>query len=182
MESYSYQPSFTDRIFISLFKVINKHTPWHELPPALGALNLATLRTELRAQNLYSTYATGAALGNPIEHPLTDQRFQHAQNSDGKFNSLELPLTGCSGMRFGRNFPRQYTQKPTEEELWTPNPRLVSDRFMTRKPDGFIPATSLNLLAAAWIQFQLHDWVFHESVSCLPRWPLRLLVTNKADF
>lgn len=79
---------------------------------------------------------------------------------------------GCAGMRFGRNFPRQDTQKSTDEELWTPNPRLVSERFMTRKPDGFIPATSLNLLAAAWIQFQLHDWVFHEAVSCLPRSPL----------
>jgi Animal haem peroxidase len=74
---------------------------------------------------------------------------------------------GCAGMRFGRNFPRQYTQQPTDQELWTPNPRLVSERFMSRKADGFIPATSLNLLAAAWIQFQLHDWVFHESVSSL---------------
>jgi hypothetical protein len=173
MESYSYQPSFTERTFISLFKFINKHTPWHKLPPSLGALNLAYLRIELRAQNLYDTYVTGAAQGNTIEQPLTDQRFQNARNSDGKFNSSELPLMGCAGMRFGRNFPRQETQKPTDEELWTPNPRLVSERFMKRKPDGFIPATSLNLLAAAWIQFQLHDWVFHEAVSCLPRSPLR---------
>ncbi|KAH0128739.1 heme peroxidase, partial [Aureobasidium melanogenum] len=27
----------------------------------------------------------------------------------------------------------------------------------------FKPATTLNLLAAAWIQFQVHDWVFHEN-------------------
>jgi hypothetical protein len=168
MESYSFQPSFTERIFISLFKFINKHIPWHKLPPSVGALNLAFLRVELRAQNLYDTYVTGAAYGNAIEEPLPE-RFQNARNSDGKFNSSELPRMGCAGMRFGRNFPRQHTQKPTDEELWTPNPRLVSERFMTRKPKGFIPATSLNLLAAAWIQFQIHDWVFHESVSCLPR-------------
>ena len=30
---------------------------------------------------------------------------------------------------------------------------------MTR--DTFIPAKSLNVLAAAWIQFQVHDWVNH---------------------
>lgn len=36
---------------------------------------------------------------------------------------------------------------------------------MPRKPGGFKPTTTLNLLAAAWIQSQVHDWVFHESVS-----------------
>src|SRR5207244_7210096 len=55
---------------------------------------------DLRAQNLYDTNVTGAAQGNTIEEPLTDERFQTARNSDGKFNSLELPLMGCAGMRF----------------------------------------------------------------------------------
>ncbi len=150
MESYSFQPSFADRTFISLFKFINKYVPWNKLPPIVGVFNLSVLRIELRAQNLYDTYVSGAPQGNTTEEPLTHQCFLTARNSDGKFNSLELPLMGCAGMRFGRNFPRQYTPKPSEEELWTPNPRLVSNRFMARKPDGFIPATSLNLLAAAW--------------------------------
>ncbi|CCC10458.1 unnamed protein product [Sordaria macrospora k-hell] len=44
----------------------------------------------------------------------------------------------------------------------TPNPRMISERFMARKEGKFIPATTLNLLAAAWIQFQTHDWFFHE--------------------
>lgn len=70
---------------------------------------------------------------------------------------------GCSGMRLGRNFPRTITHKPTEEELWNPNPRVLSEQFMTRKPGAFIPATTLNLLAAAWIQFQTHDWFAHEN-------------------
>jgi hypothetical protein len=59
---------------------------------------------------------------------------------------------GCAGMRFGRNFPRKQCQKPTEDELWNPSPRLVSQAFMARKPEDFKPATTLNLLAAAWIQ------------------------------
>jgi len=164
MESSSFQPSFAERTSISLFKFINKYVPWHKLPPIVGALNLSFLRTELRAKNLHDIYVTGAAQGNTTEEPLTDQRFLNARNSDGKFNSLELPLMGCAGMRFGRNFSRQDTPKPSDGELWTPNPRLVSDRFMARRPDGFIPATSLNLLAASWIQFQVHDWLFHEAV------------------
>jgi hypothetical protein len=35
----------------------------------------------------------------------------------------------------------------------------VSLELLTR--DRFKPATSLNVLAAAWIQFQLHDWISH---------------------
>lgn len=168
MDSPSFQPSFGERVFISLFKFINKYTPWHKLPPIVGALNLAVLRVELQAKNLYDTYVTGAVYGNAAEEPITEQ-FQNARNSDGKFNSTELPRMGCAGMRFGRNFPREHCQKPSEQELWTPHPRVVSNHFMTRKSKGFIPATSLNLLAAAWIQFQVHDWVFHESVRCLSR-------------
>lgn len=63
---------------------------------------------------------------------------------------------GCVGMRFGRNVAREHTQKPSAEELLSPNPRVVSEVLLKR--EGFKPATILNLLAAAWIQFQVHDW------------------------
>jgi hypothetical protein len=164
MEPPSFQPTLIERIFIKIFHFINIFVIWHKLPSFLGALNLYFMRIELRGNNLYDGYASGAEQGNTIDEPLKDHRFLNARNSDGKFNSLEMPLMGCSGMRLGRNFLRKYTQKPTEEELWSPNPRLVSQRFMARKVGGFIPATSLNLLAAAWIQFQTHNWFQHESV------------------
>jgi hypothetical protein len=163
----SFQPTLFERIFIRVFHFVDLVVPWDKLPGFLGAFNLHFMRTELLANNLHDGYASGAAQGNRLSHPLEDRRFLTARNSDGKFNSLELPLMACSGMRFGRNFPREYTRKPTESELWSPNPRLVSERFMTRKPGGFIPATSLNLLAAAWIQFQVHDWFQHETVRSL---------------
>jgi hypothetical protein len=158
----TFQPSFFQRTFIGTFHFVNKFVPWHKLPSLIGAINLDLLRIELRAYNLHDGYAAGAAQGNQTDVPMTDKRFENARNSDGKFNSTALPLMGCSGMRFGRNFPRTFTPKPTEEELWTPNPRMLSEEFMTRK--DFIPATSLNMLAAAWIQFQTHDWFHHESV------------------
>ena len=97
MDSYSFQPSFTERISISLFKFVNKYTPWHKLPPILGAFNLAILRVELQAKNLYDTYVTGAAYGDGSEEPLPEQRFQNARNSDGKFNSLELKPVPAAG-------------------------------------------------------------------------------------
>jgi len=167
----SFKPGIGEKIGIGAFHLINKAVPWYKLPGLIGAFNLAFLRIELRQFNLYDGYATGEAQGTAATEPMTDNRYLTARNSDGKFNSRELPRMGCTGMRFGRNFPRRLTPKPTEEELFTPNPRLVSNKFMARKENGFIPATTLNLLAAAWIQFQTHDWFNHEEVSTCRFWP-----------
>jgi hypothetical protein len=41
-----------------------------------------------------------------------------------------------------------------------PNPHTISRTLMRR--ETFTPATSLNLLAASWIQFQTHDWFSHD--------------------
>ncbi|KAE9977514.1 hypothetical protein EG328_002021 [Venturia inaequalis] len=186
----TYKPNLFERFIVGSFKIVNKFIPWHKLPSILGALNLEALRIELRQNNLQDGYASSTSQGNAIDQPLTDKRFKDFRNSDGKFNSAELPLMGCAGTRFGRNFPRQYTSKPTETEMMTPNPRMLSDIFMTRKE--FIPATTLNLLAAAWIQFQTHDWFVHENsdeVYDIPlpkddKWPhgdMKLLQTKPDD-
>ena len=63
------------------------------------------------------------------------------------------------GTRFGRNVPLESTIPEPEPQLLTPSPRVVSRELMTRTE--FTPATILNLLAAAWIQFQVHDWFSH---------------------
>jgi hypothetical protein len=133
----SYNPSFGERLLVNVFHLVNKVVPWHKLPSLIGALNLDALRIELRQYNLYDGYASGTAQGNQTTEPMTDKRFEYARNSDGKFNSTEMPLMGCAGMRFGRTFPRKLTPKPTEEQLWNPNPRMLSERFMARKT--FIP-------------------------------------------
>ena len=36
---------------------------------------------------------------------------------------------------------------------------MVSNVLLKR--ERFLPAPSLNVIAAAWIQFQVHDWVKH---------------------
>ena len=64
---------------------------------------------------------------------------------------------GSLGSRFGRNVPLEHTVR--EKDPLEPNPRLVSRELLTRKE--FIPATTLNLLAGAWIQFEVHDWFSH---------------------
>jgi hypothetical protein len=60
---------------------------------------------------------------------------------------------GAIGKPFGRNMRVDHNQADL------PDPRDVSDLLLAR--DRFIPAPSLNMLAAAWIQFQVHDWANH---------------------
>lgn len=155
--------SFVDKTLIWIYKGINKITPWHKLPKFLGEFNLLALRIELQNENLYDTYPNGEAQGTTATCPMLDPRYLKARNSDGLYNSLELPKMGCAGMRLGRNVPREHTKHPTDEEMLTPSPRLVSETLLKRTE--FKPATIVNLLAAAWIQFQVHDWFFHETVS-----------------
>ena len=64
---------------------------------------------------------------------------------------------GSANTRFGRNAPIHVTfQDPAP---LSPSPRAVSLELMTRH--GFQPATTLNLLAAAWLQFMIRDWFSH---------------------
>ncbi|WP_281035964.1 peroxidase family protein, partial [Mesorhizobium sp. M4B.F.Ca.ET.190.01.1.1] len=62
---------------------------------------------------------------------------------------------GAVGATFGRNLTPSY--KP--DLFDTPNAVEVAQMLLHR--NTFIPARSLNILAAAWIQFQVHDWVNH---------------------
>ncbi|RMY06649.1 hypothetical protein D0867_09627 [Hortaea werneckii] len=162
MESPNFKPTLFQSIFIKLFNIINSIIPWYNLPGLIGAINLDFLRIDLRNYNLHDGYASADAQGKVGESPPLEERFIGTRNSDGKDNSLEMRRMGCAGMRFGRNFNRKYCKKPTDEELLNPNPRLVSQAFMAREFRDFKPATPLNLLAAAWIQFQVHDWFNHE--------------------
>jgi hypothetical protein len=68
-------------------------------------------------------------------------------------------MMGAKGRRFGRNFPVEHTF-PDTANLLNPNPRDVSLSLLTRKE--FQPATIINLLAASWIQFMVHDWFVHK--------------------
>ncbi|RDA85725.1 hypothetical protein CP532_5935 [Ophiocordyceps camponoti-leonardi (nom. inval.)] len=188
-----YKPSLLERAISKAFSILNKVVPWYQLPGLLGAFNLAAIRNTMRQNNLHDGYPPGLspATASTEAEPM-DERFVCARNSDGKYNSLDMPRMGCAGMRFGRQFPREYCRKPTEEELWNPSPRLISERFMKRREKGFIPATTLNLLAAVWIQFQTHDWMDHEKAKDswnipLPKgdtWPggrMELLKTKPDD-
>lgn len=153
------EPSFAQQLLIKPFKAVNSIVPWHKLPSWIGAINLLALRFELRAKNLYDVYPGPEYQGTKNDPPMQETKDLAVRNSEGLFNSLEQPRMGCVGMRFGRNVPRDRTMPPDHAELIRPNPRVVSEKLLAR--DKFKPATIINLLAAAWIQFQVHDWFMH---------------------
>src|SRR5260370_31904662 len=83
---------------------------------------------------------------------------------------------GRWGARFGRTVPDAYTYPRPDSVLLDPNPRLVSELLLARRQ--FIPAPSLNLLVAAWIQFQVHDWFAHDTTPDLTRPPLEVPIPD----
>lgn len=132
--------------------------PWHKLMTFLALLKLTGFRDALRKNNLHDTsqFPDKGKLPQPAASP--DGRHLVARTDDGSYNDLEHPEMGMAGTRFGRNVPVKEVF-PDTNNLMNPNPRVISQRLLKR--DQFIPATSLNVLAAAWIQFQNHDWFSH---------------------
>jgi hypothetical protein len=139
-----------------MFRALNRFVEWHRLPLPLALLNLEAFREVLRAENLHDTEAPEAppsARAVPVSTP--DAQTRTARTIDGSSNDLSAPGMGRVGSTFGRNL------KPVNRpDLFDePNPVEVSRTLLYR--EQFLPARSLNVLAAAWIQFQVHDWVNH---------------------
>jgi hypothetical protein len=131
--------------------------PWYQLPRLFAMIRLIEIRNDLRDQNLHDTEEP------PLEEqpipPDLDPALREGRTIEGTHNDLRLPRMGSSGCRFGRNVPLEHVF-PDAPNLLIPNPRVVSRELMTR--DEFKPVTMLNLLAASWIQFMVHDWFVHK--------------------
>lgn len=144
------------RIFNSTSQALNRIVPWHKLPRSIALVVLYGLRDRLRRLNLHDS--NGLESKNMSQPPPLEPGFIVNRAPDGTYNDLSKPAMGAAGTRFGRNFPLDQVY-PDEASIMTPNPRTVSLELLTR--DEFQPATTLNLLAAAWIQFMVHDWFSH---------------------
>jgi hypothetical protein len=139
--------------FNSWAEKLDRRRGWDKLPLPVAMLVLIGLRNILREKNLYDTGRGALDTPDISDHP----RYLTSRTLDGTFNNLADPLMGSLNSRFGRNVPLEYTVK--EAEPLEPNPRTISRELLTRKE--FIPATTINLLAGAWIQFEVHDWFSH---------------------
>ncbi len=150
--------SLLGRALIAGFSAVNRRTHWHKLPRMLGVFNLLAYRIQLRSENLHDTRTPGAKRTPPVTMAQCPYGGKY-RTPDGSYNDLSDPDMGKAGTRFARNVPLDHAFPEPMPGLMEPNPRDISRKLMRR--DTFKPATSLNLLAAAWIQFQTHDWFGH---------------------
>ncbi len=130
-------------------------TPWHRRPTFLGLIKLLGFRGVMRKENLHDAQPR---LADDPPPPPEGSGGTNVRTASGAYNDLNIPAMGSAGTRFGRNVPLEHGHAD-DATMLDPNPREVSRRLMTRQQ--FQPATILNLLAAAWIQFQVHDWFSH---------------------
>jgi len=131
--------------------------PWYRQPNVVAIPKLVEIRNQLRRENLHDTEEP--PLEKRTDTAQLDPTLREERTIDGSYNDLDYPLMGSCGKRFGRNVPLDQTF-PDTANLMAPSPRVVSRELMTR--GEFQPATILNLMAASWIQFMVHDWFVHK--------------------
>ena len=168
-----------DAVLSVLARVSDRVRPWPRLPFILAIASIIGHRVNLRRNNLIDTETMPPDLD--AEAPATG--FSEAPQAgfdvaggipgdfraraeaegfrmpDGSFTDRDKPWMGMAGTRFGRNVPLRYGFPERDEKLMTPSPREVSNKLMARK--DLVPVPYLNVMAAAWIQFMVHDWLGH---------------------
>ena len=152
-DGFEFHPTGLQRFLDAVYRVINIFVRWDRLPTLIGAFNIAAFRDRLRAHNLHHT---GYGVDSAGEWKPGYERWRSA---DGSYNCLAHPRMGMARTRFGRNVPLTEAVPETDEALLEPSPRVISRELLARHE--FIAAPTLNLLAAAWIQFEIHNWFSH---------------------
>jgi Animal haem peroxidase len=168
--AYRYTPSLLVRLYAAICVWIDQRVAWHTLPTPLGLVVIIGERVKLRLENLHDT-STFQTLPQPEPHAKGIE-YLRQRMPEGTFNDLRDPRMGAVNTRFGRNVPNEFTWPDPEPQIMNPNPRTVSRELLTR--DSFVPATSLNMLAAAWIQFMTRDWFSHGSGDINNPWKVPL--------
>jgi Animal haem peroxidase len=129
---------------------------WHRVPWPLGLLLLIGIRNRLRDENLAHPVALPAA---SAPRPLGARAPAGCgRSADGSGNDRGYPTMGQAETAFGRNVALDHALVDPHR-LNVPNPRKVANALLDRQE--LQEAEGLNLLAAAWIQFMIHDWFSH---------------------
>ena len=160
----------SSRPILALTDCLDRRRRWDRRSRFVAIFTLMGVRNRMRQRNLVDTGLPPA--DDELRRRAADPAYTTRRMTDGTFNDLEQPSMGAKHTRFGRNVPLEKTFPEPDAELLAPSPRTVSRELMTRK--SFQPATTLNLLAAAWIQFEVHDWFSHGTDDPERSWELGL--------
>ncbi|XP_058778708.1 alpha-dioxygenase PIOX-like [Vicia villosa] len=141
--------SIIDAFLFLLIHSIDKLGIWHRLPVFLGLLYLASRRHLHQQYNLFNVGQTPVGIrSNPYDYPY--------RTADGKFNDPFDDNAGSEGSFIGRNI----LPVDQKDKLLKPDPMVVVTKLLARKTFKDT-GKQFNVLAAAWIQFMIHDWIDH---------------------
>jgi hypothetical protein len=156
-------------------------TNWHRhdeyvpeaLQPAMQLMKLAFMRNSLFANNLVNPYPDGQKTTFYSTNDGPPEWAHWWRSADGSWNDLNKdadgrydPMVGAAWTRFYRNVGDDIGLESTRPRE-NPGTNPVSVRELSRAmlapqgPRAEVPF--LNLWAAAWIQFMIHDWISHGS-------------------
>ncbi|CAM9575658.1 unnamed protein product, partial [Discosporangium mesarthrocarpum] len=148
------EPDCCDGCTIGFLKGTDACFPWFRWPCLCG---LCPLLLRRKLQNKFNLLD----VSRPQIPPYPDRSKPSAA---GHFHDLDNSTAGASGTEFGRNTPGL---APSRRRLYEPSPFLVAQKLLARRESGkdrtyFKPAgNQLNIMAAAWIQAMVHDWMDH---------------------
>lgn len=123
---------------------------------------LGQVRVELYLRNIFDPYYQVNESYPALPTNCCDA-YLNIRSADGRCNDFNIPSMGMYRTRFGRNTNitiKQVLDK--SNNLLHPHPLKLSN-LMERKNGRFVESPNINLLAAAWIQFQIHDWFRHRT-------------------
>jgi hypothetical protein len=145
-------------------------TNWFFSPLNTALAKLATMRAVLDKFNLHDAYLPGQ---RPAPVDCTGKT--GVRQVDGTCNDTTDTMMGAANVRFGRNIP-YFVPNPASPGSYVPNPKVYPDltnlmvpnpREVSRKlfvrGTNFKGVSFLNMFAAAWVQFQVHDWFDHNN-------------------
>jgi hypothetical protein len=153
-----YKRSLFWSIYDGIAEAVDRAIGWDKLPKPVAIAVLIGVRTVLRQKNLHDPSTRVPVVDPPPVPPRTPEHLV-SRSVDGTHNDLDHPDMGMAGARFGRNIPLDAVLPVTDDGLLKPSPREVSRRLLVRRT--FQPATTVNVLVAAWLQFMIRDWFSH---------------------
>ena len=150
-------------------------TDWYRHSWVVGVLLLAYIREQLNAENLKSTYPPGelvALLRTRASHRRRASPISALPTEAG--TTSPNPKEGAAGTRFLRNVDLSATHPETGQRCSRRTLAKSASSCSTRPDDAdgqpeMAPVAFLNLLAASWIQFMIHDWISHGDVAARRR-------------
>ena len=152
------------RLYAALTEAIDRRWRWDRFPTLVALALIKGIRDNLRARNLFDTNDAESLPALAAQPP---PRYLVARSVDGSYNDLSVPAMGMANTRFGRNVPPESTEPEDPQRLLDPNPRMISTKLLARGPE-MIVAPGLNVLAAAWLQFETRDWFSHGTDASRP--------------